>query len=387
MRIVHFLDHVDFRRGGPANAVTTLIRVLRARGHTARLACLSGPDLPAEWMDGSPAPTAVILPSLGARVLRPAGRRSLERLLDQADLLHLHGVWEPANVQAAGIARRLGVPVIVSLRGMLDDWCMARGPWRKRLFLRLGGRRVLEGAATVHCTAEAEREQSVKWFPRGHATVVPNLMDLTTFAAMPGPAEARVAFRIPDDGIPTILFLSRLSEKKGIEHLFAALRLLAGRGHRLRTVVAGTGSAAYVDRLRTEAASLDSATPVHFVGHVGGSLKCSLFEASDVFVLPSSQENFGFAFFESLAAGLPVITTDLVDTWKEIESSGGGFITKQEAGSVANAIERAIADRAALRARGAAGRAWVLEHLCTDRVAERFESMYRLALGTTQSCR
>ncbi|MBM4114314.1 MAG: glycosyltransferase [Phycisphaerae bacterium] len=387
MRIVHFLDHVDFRRGGPANAVTTLVRVLRARGHTARLACLSGPDLPTEWIDDSPAPTAVILPCFGARFLSPSGRRSLERLLEQADLLHLHGVWEPANVQAAGLAHRLGVPVIVSLRGMLDDWCMARGPWRKRLFLELGGRRVLERAATVHCTAEAEREQSFKWFPRGHATVVPNLMDLTTYAAMPGPTEARVAFQLPNDGVPTILFLSRLSEKKGLEHLFAALKLLAVRGHRLRTVVAGTGSPAYVDLLRREAASLDSCTPVHFVGHVGGLLKCSLFEASDVFVLPSSQENFGFVFFESLAAGLPVITTDLVDTWKEIEESGGGFITRQEAGSIADAIERALADRDALRARGAAGRAWVLEHLCTDRVAERFESMYRLALEHSPSSR
>lgn len=382
MRIVHFLDHVDFRRGGPANAVTTLVRVLNSRGHTARLACLSGPDLPTDWVQGDEGAVARVLPSVAGRLMTPSALRQLASMLRGSDALHLHGVWEPSNLQASAVAQRLGVPVIVSLRGMLDDWCMARGRLRKRAFLAIGGRRVLERAATVHCTAEAERDQSVKWFPRGRATVIPNLMDLTAYRSMPGSGEARAAFGLDSEGPPIVLFLSRISAKKGIEHLFSALRLLEQRGIATRTIVAGTGDDAYVARIKEAAAALGPGVPVQFAGHVGGSMKLSLLQACDLFVLPSSQENFGFAFFEALAAGLPVLTTNLVDTWREIESSGAGVVTRQDAMEIANAMADSLADREALRARGAAGRAWALEHLDTDRIASRFESMYASARGS-----
>ncbi|MEY4170550.1 MAG: hypothetical protein RLZ94_1623 [Actinomycetota bacterium] len=378
MRIVHFLDHVDFRRGGPANAVTTLVRVLNARGHATRLACLSGPDLPASWVTDGGHGTATVLPSIRGRLMTPSALRGLRAWLKDADALHLHGVWEPANLQAAAVARSCGTKVFVSLRGMLDDWCMAQGRLRKRAFLALGGRRMLESAVAVHCTAEAEREQSVKWFPRGRAIVIPNLMDLGPFSTMPDGAAARVAFGLDPAGPPVILFLSRISAKKGIEHLLGALALLARRGLRLRTIIAGTGDPAYEARMRRMADDLGPGMPVSFVGHVGGPLKLSLFAASDLFVLPSSQENFGFAFFEALAAGLPVVTTDLVDTWREIESSGAGFIVTQDAHAVAEAITGALQDRAELAARAARGRAWTLEHLATDRIAARFEAMYGL---------
>jgi glycosyltransferase involved in cell wall biosynthesis len=339
---------------------------------------MSGPDLPAPWLAEGDAGTATVLPSVRGRLLTPSALRRLRSWLKDAEALHLHGVWEPANLQAAAVASSCGTKVFVSLRGMLDDWCMAQGPLRKRAFLALGGRRTLESAVAVHCTAEAEREQSVKWFPRGRAIVIPNLMDLEPYSTMPDDRAARATFGLDPAGPPVVLFLSRISAKKGIEHLLGALALLARRGLRLRTVIAGSGDPDYEARMRRMADDLGPDMPVSFVGHVGGSLKLSLFAASDLFVLPSSQENFGFAFFEALAAGLPVITTDLVDTWKEIESSGAGFIVRQEAHSVADAITDALQDRAELAVRAVRGRAWTLEHLATDRIAARFEAMYGL---------
>ena len=68
------------------------------------------------------------------------------------------------------------------------------GGLKKRLYLKLAGRKLLEGAAYVHCTADDELAQSGKWFPRGRGRVVPNLIDLEPYGSLPGPEEARQAF-------------------------------------------------------------------------------------------------------------------------------------------------------------------------------------------------
>ncbi|MCP4835586.1 MAG: glycosyltransferase family 4 protein, partial [Phycisphaera sp.] len=113
-----------------------------------------------------------------------------------------------------------------------------------------------------------------------------------------------------------------------------------------------------------------------WTGHVGGDLKNSLYSACDVFALPTSQENFGFVFFESLASATPVITTDLVDTRFEIERSGGGVIVPQTGDAFADAIESfRTGDRDSV-AMGAVGRTWTLANLDTSTVAADFEAVY-----------
>ncbi|MDA1007689.1 MAG: glycosyltransferase [Planctomycetota bacterium] len=379
MRIVHFIDHVNFHRGGPARAVFDQVRVMHERGHQVTLATLSAPDVPADWLGGSSSPRCVLISNWRGRLFNRVGLSQLRVLAGGADIFHLHGVWEPTLIQASTVAYRANLPVVISLRGMLDDWCMGQGALKKRLYLALGGRRMLERASVVHCTAQAELDQSRKWFPRGRGMVAPNLMDLSPFLHLPGPDEARSRFGLDVDCSPTILFLSRISYKKGIEHLLDAAALVGRLGTPLRIIIAGSGDEEYERRMRTKAMSMPPSIRVDFVGHVGGSLKLSLLQASDLFVLPTSQENFGFVFFEALAAGLPVLTTDLVDTKDEIFASGAGEIVSQDGAAIADRIVSLLADRVALRERGACARSWTLEHLATDRVAAQFEAIYAVA--------
>ena len=140
--------------------------------------------------------------------------------------------------------------------------------------------------------------------------------------------------------------------------------------------MAGSGDDAYVQRLRAQVDAAGLEDRVHFIGHIGGSLKFSLYEAADVFVLPTSQENFGFVQFAALACGTPVMTTTLVDTWREIVDSGGGVAVEQNAAAVVEGLEPLLGNPAKREEMGRLGRAWVLENLATDRIAERLEAMY-----------
>jgi glycosyltransferase involved in cell wall biosynthesis len=378
MRILHYMQEIDFRKGGPPRAVVDQVATMHGRGHDAVVATTVDRDVPSEWRQPGHAPRSVTLPAVAGPLgrLNAAALDTIRREIEHADVVHLHGVWEVSSLQVAAVARRVGRPYVISLRGMLDDWSMAQRGLKKRIYLRLGGRRYLESACRVHCTADAELAQSRKWFPKGRGAVVPNLIDLAPFASVRDAGLARAEWPALAEAPFRVLFLSRVQYKKGIEHLIDAVGLLKDRGHELTAVIAGSGDDAYLAEMKARAESKGVADRFLWTGHVGGDLKWSLYSACDVFALPTSQENFGFVFFESLAAGTPVITTDLVDTRDEIARSGGGVVVPQSATAFAGAIESFLDGTRDSRSMGDAGRRWTLEHLDTATVAARFERLY-----------
>src|SRR5207248_2150044 len=112
-------------------------------------------------------PIAKVIPPPREIPGKPLGAEALqiaEASIRDADILHLHGPWLDGNRQLAEIARRYGVPYIVTLHGMLDDWSMSQRAIKKRLYMMLWGKRFLDRAACVHCTAAAELAQARRWF-------------------------------------------------------------------------------------------------------------------------------------------------------------------------------------------------------------------------------
>jgi len=387
MRIVQALHAIDLRAGGPARVVVDLSAVLASRGHEIVIATENPRDVSPAWMT-SPTqglPTCVTLPSLGWQIWNASFRRAVENVLTNADLVHLHGLWEPFNLRVASIARRMGIPYIVTLHGMLDDWCMAQRTAKKQIYLAVAGRKMLENAAAVHCTAAAELAQSQKWFSKLQGTVIPNLVDLSAYENLPGADEARARFAFLSTPNPKLIFLSRISPKKGCEHLLECVEILRGRGILADVVIAGTGPAEYVETLKASADRRGIADAIHFVGHIDGTLKISLLQAGDLLVIPTSQENFGLVFFEALAAGLPVVTTNLVDTKDELAQSGAGWIVPQNATAFADTIEMILKNPSDVAERKQRGRRWIFDNLATSAIACQIESMYEFTKRSKRS--
>ena len=387
MKITHYMPRIDFSHGGPVRAVLDLCARLSTRGHDVTLVTYCDDDLPKDWTNSEPGtPTARVIepPTLPMSLFATRARQGIEKILAESDVLHLHETWTPSNIQFGKIATRRGIPYIISPRGMLDDWCMAQKALKKRLFHTIAGRALFENAAFVHCTAEAELAQSRKWFPKGNGRVIPNLLDLDPYKEPPPKSLARERFPQLAQDTPSLLFLSRIHVKKGIEHLIRAAAQLEQQGTPCNVLIAGTGDDAYVNGLKQAAKDACIDHRVSFLGMVTGDLKLSLFRAADVFVLPTSQENFGFVLVESLAAGTPVLTTKGVDIWAELEQSGGAHIIEDATGNnLVNAIRTMIEQRDQLGSMGEKGRAWVMQHLDTDQIAQRIEAMYTDAVNKT----
>lgn len=381
MKILHSIDVLDFRHGGPVRAVIDLSEALAAKGHDLTVMVRQGPDTPASWKQPGSRTRTVELgqPQIaGAWFSGPARARIVE-LIDACDIVHIHGIWTPHNAQVARIAQARGKPHVVSCRGMLDDWCMDQRRPKKLVYLKLaGGSAMLNNARLVHCTADGELRQSAKWFPKSTGVVIPNLLDLKPYITMPGVERAKAKFPQLSRPEPTLLFLSRLHYKKGVEHLIDAAHILKTRGRPHQVLIAGTGDDSYEQQLRTRTRELGMDDLVSFLGMVIGDDKVSLYQASDLFVLPTSQENFGFVLYEALAAGCPLITTKGVDTWPELEEAGAS-ITDQDAEQLADAIDPMTRDRAQRDRLGERGRAWVFKNLDPDHIVQSFEQFYERA--------
>jgi glycosyltransferase involved in cell wall biosynthesis len=264
---------------------------------------------------------------------------------------------------------------------MLDDWAMSIKTLKKRLTMALIARRVIERARVVHCAASGELEESAKWFPKGRGRVVPLVFDLEPFRTLPGPALARERFEHLRGPGPHLLFLSRLVPNKGADVLIEAVARLGAQGHACTLTIAGTGDPDHERSLRSavEASGLGDRTAL--VGHIAGPLKISLFQACDLFILPTVHENFGFATIEALAAARPAITTPGTKIWRELQEGGGALITDGRPTPMAEAIASLLADPRRRELMGASGRRWAFDFLHPDRLLEQYESLYDPAAG------
>ncbi|MCH6554266.1 MAG: glycosyltransferase, partial [Acidobacteria bacterium] len=119
-------------------AVLDMAAQLTARGHSVTLLTFDPKDVPETWSAGGPGLPRVhkLEGDYGQLAgLNRAFTRQVAACLDGADVVHMHVPWDFVCCRIAGVANRLGVPYVVALHGMLDDWCMDQSRWKKRLDL------------------------------------------------------------------------------------------------------------------------------------------------------------------------------------------------------------------------------------------------------------
>jgi glycosyltransferase involved in cell wall biosynthesis len=264
------------------------------------------------------------------------------------DVVHVHALFSYATIPGCRAARRAGVPYVMRPLGTLDAWSLGQKSWKKAPYLWLIERTHLAHAAAIHATSESEAE-AVRALGYGDKVRV-----IPLGVPFPGAAERRTR----EDRAPTgLLFLSRLHPKKGLPLLLDAVAHARSMGSRVELVIAGDGPEAYRSELKARVQALGLGAVVRFAGHVDGDAKRGLFADSDIFVLPSKQENFGIAVAEALAAGLPVIVSDQVAIADDVARARAGRVVPLSRDALATAIMDLSADaaeRSAMGRRGAA---------------------------------
>ena len=372
--------------GGVVKAVLDLMS-MGMRTDEIGLVTTNPSGVPKDWSEGSSQNVHIHTldaASGAAGTLTKQQRRSMERIMSGYDVVHLHSMWGMANPQVVRICQKLGKPYVLSVHGMLDDWCMTQRRPKKIFFLKTWAKNLLRNASVIHCTAQAELDQASKWFEPSKGMVAPLPFDLDEYAQLPDESLAYESFPRLDRNKPKAIFLSRINYKKGVDRLIEASALLHESGFDHQLIIAGTGEDDYVAQMKSLVVQRGIGHSTYFAGFASGAPKVALLRSADLFVLPTSQENFGFVYFESLGAGTPVLTTKGTDTWPELESSGGGIIVENTPRAFADAMREHLSDTARLREMGRQGREWTFSTFKPEAVSDSIRALYVRAIGGTR---
>ncbi len=331
-RVLHVSPYIHPAAGGPPVVVERWAELARAHGWDAHV--LSTPALSPDGGQSLRAAAAgrykLSLVSSALEALWGSGRAQVRRLVQDADVVHLHTMWSPLNAIVARICRRCDKPYVISPHGMLDPYSLGIRALKKRAYLRMVESRTIRGAAGVLFTTDDERDLAVAQIgPVPNPGVVG--LGADTPPASRDVLQARFRSEHPDlADKKLIIFLGRLHPKKRPDAIIRAMPAIRAEIPDAALLLVGVGQEDYVDGLKKLASNLELSASVHFLGHLTGGEKWSALAASRVFALPSLQENFAIAVAEALQAGVPALITERINIWREIVGAGAGVVLQEE---------------------------------------------------------
>lgn len=328
MRILHVISSIDPSTGGPAEGLKQYCNIYQSGGHEVEVASLDSPASVNKY--SFPATVVGLGPGIGVYGYTRRAVPWLINNLFRFDLAIINGIWNYNTLAAYRACTRSGVPYAVFTHGMLDPYFKKRYPLKhlkKILYWHSVLQNILHNASAVFFTSEEEKLLARQSFP-GHKVreiVVP----YGTFGPDCDTEEAAQKFlsRWPHlRGKRLALCLGRIHPKKAIDILIEAFAGTLAQDPAWHLVLAGPDQSGWQNDLVALARRLNVSDRITWTGMLNGTLKWGSYSASEIFVLPSHQENFGIVVAEALACGLPAIISDKVNIWREVMSYWAGLI-------------------------------------------------------------
>jgi glycosyltransferase involved in cell wall biosynthesis len=381
MRILHVTSSLDPRAGGTATALVALAHAQWDDRQNVAVASTFAAGYRADNVDrlrGLGIDVHLIGPNQKLLAYHPKIAATLEPLIQAADIVHIHALWEEIQHQAGKIARRLGKPYLITPHGMLDPWSLAQSRLKKRLYMALRLRRNLSLASALHFTDESERDLTAGLELATPSFVQRYLLDLREFQTLP--PKGRFRQRYPESGgRPIVLYLSRLHPKKGLDLLIPAFAKLKSQTAAL--VLAGPVDGEYQSHLTSLARGHGVLDRTLFTGMLYGEDRVAALADADVFVLPSYQENFGIVVIEALAAGTPVVISDRVNIHGQITQAQVGLVVPTQVDALAAALDRYLNDDVLRRETAARARPYVERTYDRMENARQWREHYEKVMG------
>jgi phosphatidylinositol alpha-mannosyltransferase len=306
--------------------------------------------------------TGWAVPSNGSVGRLTVGLRLRPRVRDlltahRFDVLHYHEPFVPFLGPAVLTeSRTVNIATFHAFGGFSPSYWLGRHA-AAGLADRLHGRIAVSGAA---------RHFIERYFP-GSYEIIPNGVEIEPFATAQPYEELR-------DGTLNILFVGRLEDRKGLSDLLRGYHRLRKRHVDARLIVVGNGP-----RLREyrRYVATRRIRDVEFVGHVPLEAKLRYFASADIFCAPSTgQESFGIVLLEAMAAGLPIVASD-IHGYKNVVSRNveGYLVEPRNPRAIAAALYKLAGDPDLRHRMGDAGRAKASDY-SWERVTQQVVAFY-----------
>jgi glycosyltransferase involved in cell wall biosynthesis len=378
MRILHAISGINRENGGPPIVLAGLAAAqVRAGLDVSIVATWTTnpcPDVVAD-LESKGIHVTHIGPAKNPMSRHPQTAQRLDELAAQADVVHVHAMWEEIQHLACRAARRRSVPYVVTPHGMLDPWNMSNGRWKKWFYLFWRMRENLKRAAALHFATTIERDAVARLNLPAPAIVEPFGLDAAEFRDLPAPG----AFRARHPELANrrlIAFLGRLDYGKGLELLIPAFAKVAPADAAL--VLIGpdshSGYRKTVEALIDQHALRDRTL---LTGMLTGHDKFAALVDAHLLAQPSFHENFGMAVLEALACGCPVLVSDQVYLHPQISRGGVGGVMPCTVNAVADELQRWLSDSNLRNAAAARARSFALDTFNWDEIGRNWVRHYQ----------
>ncbi|MFZ2021259.1 MAG: glycosyltransferase [Terracidiphilus sp.] len=328
MKVLHVIGSLSPREGGPPEVTRQLARSYLEGGDTMEVLCQDPPG--STFLSDMPCPVHALGQRLIGRYgLSPKLWSWLRNNVGRFDAVVMQGIWTFPGVAVRVTARKAGIPYGIFPHGALDPWFNKKYPLKhlKKIVYWPIQYPVLRDAKAVFFTSKLEPDLAKTSFtPNEWNTVIfPNGI----YEPGSDPAETIETFYNSYSSLKGrryFLYLARIHEKKGCDLLLKAFARIAPSAPDLDLVIAGPDQDGYKATLQRLADELGIAGRIVWPGIIANDLKWGALRAAEAFILPSHQENFGIAVVESLAANRPVLISNQVNIWPDIQGAQIGLV-------------------------------------------------------------
>lgn len=384
MRVLHITACIGTASYGLGPIAVHLVREHCQADHDAEVWCTDDEDEIGSVAQSTGLSIAAIR-RFGARGpacrgFSPSMRRAVRRSEGFCHVVHQHGIWTAASLVTRRLRDLRGARVIVAPHGALGQWAIGRSAWKKRVALTLYERDNLEGAACLHATSSNEVDDFRRFGLRNPIALVPNGVSREWLEATASGEAFRARHGLPRDA-QVLLFLSRVTPKKGIPLLLNAVAKLRAEWADWLLVIAGPDEFGHEAEVRALAAELGISDLVRFIGPIYGAERLEAFAAASLFVLPTHSEGSPLVVLEALARGVPVVTT-VAAGWADLANTHIGWSCDVSAKAIADALREAISlDEKELREYGRRARSLVTTHYTWRHSADQLLGVYHWMMG------
>ncbi len=357
MRILMVSDVYFPRVNGVSTSIQTLRQALAAAGHTS---VLVAPDYPGAAAE----PDIVRVPGWAIprdpedRLMHPRALAAALEAQNPADfdLIHIH---TPFLAHRGGVrwARRHHLPSVETYHTLFEEYLHHYLPFLPKKWLAALARRIsrkeCEGVTAVIAPSSAMKQALQRYGVTRPVHIIPTGLRLADFAHCDG-AAFRARYSIAPDR-PVISYVGRVAFEKNLDFLLHVTDTLRHDFPDLLFVIAGEGPArASLERAVAQRGLTDNVRFVGYLDRKTGLPGC--YCAADVFVFASKTETQGLVLLEAMALGVPVVGLAEMGTKDVLQEGAGCRIAPDDVAGFAGVLRPLLADRAAARALGAAGR-------------------------------
>ncbi|MBW7476732.1 glycosyltransferase [Paenibacillus oenotherae] len=382
MKILHVTVNLAPRYGGVVQAVLDMAGALAARGHEVTI-YTTNQDGP-EQLD-VPLNEPVMRDGVEVRYFPIQNPRfwgtslplaeALKADIPKFDVVHTHGLYLFHDLCTGHYCRKHGVPYIMQPHGTLDPYMYQRHRYRKSIMETLFGNRNIKRASGLIYTTEEEKILAKPYTFGAEGYIVPNGLDMSDYETLPEKGRFRSQYpQLQDQKM--VLFFSRLNFKKGLDILIRAFSIVQAQHPDSMLVITGPDNENFGARAREWIQEEGIESKVIFTGMLTGQEKLAVLRDADLFVLPSYSENFGIAVIEAMVCGTPVMISDKVNIWRELEANRAGRVAPCSPELFAEGMNELLADKELSTAMGQRGRELVQNLYQWERVGESLEKVY-----------